>query len=90
VVLDIAVLVSAPDAVRRRALRLAAVRAGSSAGDVARVQVLAMDALVTDYHGQGRVDLPSGVGAVRRCGRVVLVSACEAGAPGHRSELELP
>jgi tRNA(Ile)-lysidine synthase len=73
--LDVDVLAAAPDAVRRRALRAAAVRAGSPAGEVARVHVLAMDALVTDWHGQGRADLPGGVGAVRGCGRLVLVTA---------------
>jgi tRNA(Ile)-lysidine synthase len=72
---DVAVLAAAPDAVRRRALRLAAVRAGSPAGRLARRHVLAIDALVTRWHGQGRVDLPGGVGVSRRCGRLVLVTA---------------
>lgn len=77
--LDVAVLAAAPDAVRRRALRLAAVRAGSPAGSLARRQVLAIDALVTQWHGQGRVDLPGGVGVTRCCGRLVLVTAPEVG-----------
>jgi tRNA(Ile)-lysidine synthetase-like protein len=79
--LDVATLAAAPDALRRRALRLAAVRAGSPAGDVARVHVLAMDALVVRYHGQGRVHLPGGVGAVRACGRLVVVAAPDEGPP---------
>jgi hypothetical protein len=72
--LEVAVLVAAPDAVRRRALRAAALRAGCPAGDLARGHVLAMDALITRWHGQGRVDLPGGVGAARDCGRLVLVA----------------
>jgi tRNA(Ile)-lysidine synthase len=84
--LDVAALAAAPDAVRRRALRAAAVRSGSPAGDVARVHVLAMDALVTDWHGQGRVDLPGGVGVVRACGTLVMVTAPCLGSPAEATE----
>jgi tRNA(Ile)-lysidine synthase len=73
--LDVETLAGAPDAVRRRALRRAASLAGSPAGSLARQHVLAVDALVTRWHGQGGVDLPGRVGVVRVCGRLVLVTA---------------
>jgi tRNA(Ile)-lysidine synthase len=57
-------------AVRRRALRAAAVEAGAPAGSVHRTHVLALDALVTAWHGQGPVHLPGGVVGQRACGRL--------------------
>ena len=72
VALDVAVLAPAPAALRRRALRRAAVRAGSPAGALSRAHVLALDALVTSWRGQGPVDLPAGVRALRACGRLAL------------------
>jgi len=70
--LDAAVLAPAPAALRRRALRRAAVLAGSPAGALSRAHVLALDALVTAWRGQGPVLLPAGVRAVRACGRLAL------------------
>ena len=70
--LDTAVLARAPDALRRRALRSAAIAAGSPAGSLGRTHVLALDALVVDWHGQGPVALPGGVGGHRAYGRLVL------------------
>ncbi|ACQ78961.1 tRNA(Ile)-lysidine synthetase [Beutenbergia cavernae DSM 12333] len=70
--LDVEILAAAPPAVRRRALRRAALDAGSPAGDLAHVHVEALDALVTGYHGQAGVDLPGGRRAVRACGRLTL------------------
>lgn len=69
--LDVARLVDAPLAVRRRALRAFAVAAGAPSGSVHRVHVLALDALVTDWRGQGPVDLPGRIGVTRDCGRLV-------------------
>jgi len=63
--LDVTVLKTLPRAVRTRVLRRAAVAAGAPAGALAAVHVEALDALVTGWHGQGTVDLPSGVGARR-------------------------
>ncbi|MBD8059394.1 tRNA lysidine(34) synthetase TilS [Cellulomonas sp. JH27-2] len=71
-VLDVGVLAQAPVAVRRRAVRAAAVAAGSPAGALLRVHVLALDALVVDWRGQGPVDLPGGLAATRACGRLVI------------------
>ncbi|GAA2726324.1 tRNA lysidine(34) synthetase TilS [Cellulomonas aerilata] len=70
--LDPAVLLAAPAAVRRRALRAAAVAAGAPTGSVHRSHVLALDALVTDWHGQGPVALPGGRAGLRLCGRLRL------------------
>ncbi|MEZ0446733.1 tRNA lysidine(34) synthetase TilS [Cellulomonas sp. ICMP 17802] len=70
--LDVAVLAQAPAALRTRALRAAAIAAGSPAGALHRSHVLAVDALVTDWHGQGAVALPGAVAAHRACGRLAL------------------
>jgi tRNA(Ile)-lysidine synthase len=70
--LDAERLGTLPAAVRRRVLRAAALSAGSPAGSLSASHVAALDALVTEWHGQSRVDLPGGVSAVRRCGRLLL------------------
>ncbi|TQL01717.1 tRNA lysidine(34) synthetase TilS [Cellulomonas sp. SLBN-39] len=72
VVVDVDVLGGGPVAVRRRALRAAAVRAGAPSGSVARSHVLALDALVVGWHGQGPAHLPGRVVARRACGRLYL------------------
>jgi tRNA(Ile)-lysidine synthase len=72
-VLDAERLAKAPDAVRRRALLLAARRAGSPPGALGRRHVLAVDALVTRWRGQGPISLPGGVEVRRACGRLLLV-----------------
>ena len=60
--LTVAALTALPRALRRRVLRLAALAAGAPAGDLFHEHVLAMDRLLTDWHGQRWIDLP---GAVR-------------------------
>ena len=60
-----------PTAVRRRVLRLVALRAGAPASELFHEHVLAVDALVTDWHGQKWVDLPGHLHAVRRDGLIV-------------------
>ena len=70
--LDVDVLAHADDAVRRRAVRAAIVAAGAPEGAVHRVHVLAVDALLVDWHGQGAVQLPGKVEARRRCGTLVV------------------
>ncbi len=59
-------LVGLPTAVRRRVLRLVALRAGAPAADLFHEHVLAVDALVTGWHGQKWVDLPGRIRAARR------------------------
>lgn len=65
-------LLAQPAPLRRRVLRLAALDAGSPASELFHEHVLAMDALLTDWHGQRWVDLPGHVRCVRRDGRLVL------------------
>ncbi|WP_296603943.1 tRNA lysidine(34) synthetase TilS [Nocardioides sp.] len=59
-------LLAQPTSIRRRVLRLAALDAGAAAAGLFHEHVLAMDALLTDWHGQKWVDLPGHV----RCRRV--------------------
>src|SRR5450432_4737678 len=72
--LDAAALAALPAAVRRRVLRLAALSAGCPVGGLGAAHLVAIDALVTDWHGQGPVSLPGGRCAVRRYGRLYLAS----------------
>jgi tRNA(Ile)-lysidine synthase len=65
VTLDLAVLESLPAAVRSRVLRRAAIEAGSPPTDLTAAHVLAVDELVTSWHGQLGVDLPGPVRATR-------------------------
>ena len=68
--LDVAVLARLPTAVRTRVLRAAALAAGSPGGALSAVHVSALDALVTDWHGQQAVALPGSLAGVRRSGRL--------------------
>lgn len=68
--LDVAALALLLPAVRRRVLRTATLRAGVTAGSLAAVHLLAIEALVTDWHGQGSVSLPGGQSASRRYGKL--------------------
>ena len=63
--LSVAALQQLPDAIRSRVLRLAAVRAGALAAQLFHTHVLAIDKLVTDWHGQKWVELPGHVRASR-------------------------
>ena len=76
--LDTAALAALPTAVRTRALRAAALAAGAPASDLSAAHVEAVDRLVTDWHGQGPLQLPGGVTARRTCGTLTL-------APPYRS-----
>lgn len=72
VLVELDPLATAPAALRRRVLRLAALRAGVPAAALTRAHLLAVDGLVTDWHGQGPVHLPGRVEALRACGRLAL------------------
>ena len=67
-------LAELPGAVRTRVLRRLAVAAGSPPGALAAVHIDEVDRLVTAWHGQLHVDLPGGVRAYRRCGRLLFGS----------------
>jgi tRNA(Ile)-lysidine synthase len=66
----VASLAALPRAVRTRVLRAWAHRAG--AGPLTARHVAALDALVTEWHGQGPLDLPGGLRASRASGRLVI------------------
>jgi tRNA(Ile)-lysidine synthase len=68
--LDVDGLAALDGAVRTRVLRQAAIGAGAPPGALAASHVAALDALVTDWHGQGPASLPGGLVAVRRCDRL--------------------
>jgi tRNA(Ile)-lysidine synthetase-like protein len=68
---DVPALAREPVAVRRRVLLEAARRAGCPPGALARTHVLAVDALVTRWRGQGPVHLPGGMMAARACDNLV-------------------
>ncbi|MCQ4081018.1 tRNA lysidine(34) synthetase TilS [Streptomyces sp. RB6PN25] len=70
--LDTAKLYTLPPAVRRRVLRMAAVEAGSPSGSLFARHVEELDRLVTGWRGQGPINLPGGVEARRRNGRLVI------------------
>jgi tRNA(Ile)-lysidine synthase len=73
--LDVAAIAELPRAVRTRVLRRAAIAAGSPPGALAAVHVDGIDRLVTAWHGQRHVDLPGGVRAVRRYGKLLFSQA---------------
>jgi tRNA(Ile)-lysidine synthase len=65
-------LLAQPTSIRRRVLRLVALDAGAPAAELFHEHVLAMDALLTDWHGQKWVDLPGHVRCRRVDGRLAL------------------
>jgi tRNA(Ile)-lysidine synthase len=72
VALDGAEVAALPAAIRRRVLRLAALAAGTPSGALMAAHLLAVDALITDWHGQGDVALPGGRTASRRYGKLTV------------------
>ncbi|MFZ2014771.1 MAG: tRNA lysidine(34) synthetase TilS [Nocardioides sp.] len=56
--------------IRTRVLRRSAVAAGAPSGELFHQHVVAVDALVTGWHGQKWVDLPGHLRAVRRDGLI--------------------
>jgi tRNA(Ile)-lysidine synthase len=62
---DVALLAGMPPALRTRVLRRAALEAGADGSELAAVHVAELDRLVTDWHGQTRVELPGRVSATR-------------------------
>jgi tRNA(Ile)-lysidine synthase len=70
--LDAGALAAAPDALRSRVLRKAALDTGCPGTDLTAGHVDALDDLVSHWHGQRGVDLPGGVVARRIEGRLRL------------------
>ena len=68
-----------PLAIRGRVIRRMCIDLGAQAQDVTRLHVLAVDALVSKWHGQGPVSLPGRVVAHREYGRLVVTTVLDAG-----------
>lgn len=69
--LDARMLLDLPRAVRTRVIRAAAIASGVSQPALASSHVERIEALVSDWHGQGPVDLPGSMAASRAYGRLV-------------------
>ena len=63
-------LLTLPRAIRTRVLRTLAKDAGCTVNDLTREHILAIDALLTNWHGQGPLNLPGNVNVERRHGRL--------------------
>jgi tRNA(Ile)-lysidine synthase len=74
-----------PAAIKTRVLRDAAIMAGCPPGALTAGHVGAVDALVTDWHGQRWVDLPGGVRARRSDGKVWFTSTAAGESEGSES-----
>ncbi|MFI1394031.1 tRNA lysidine(34) synthetase TilS [Streptomyces sp. NPDC020681] len=70
--LECAKLYALPPAVRRRVLRKAVIKAGAPAGSLFARHVEEVDRLITGWRGQGAINLPGRVEAVRQGGRLVI------------------
>jgi tRNA(Ile)-lysidine synthase len=68
--LDAAVLLKQPAPILHGALHSAALAWGAAPSELTRAHVLALSALVVDYHGQGPVFLPGGIHVTRKYGRL--------------------
>jgi tRNA(Ile)-lysidine synthase len=69
-VLDAEELEALPAAIRTRVLRAWARAAGTA--PLTAEHTRALDGLITDWHGQGPIDLPGGFAAVRASGRLTM------------------
>ncbi len=79
--LDVRELAGLPTALRTRVLRAQALAAGAPPARLSAAHVAALDALVTGWHGQGPLQLPGGVVAARRCGRIHLRRSSTSSSP---------
>ena len=67
---DVNLLGALPRAIRTRVIRQLAITNGCPINDVTRDHVLAVDALLTNWHGQGALNLPGAVSVERRHDRL--------------------
>jgi tRNA(Ile)-lysidine synthase len=63
--LEVSVLAALPSALRSRVLRRGALEAGADGSALSAAHVAELDRLVTDWHGQVRIELPGAVACVR-------------------------
>ncbi len=80
--LDAAALTALPLAVRSRVLHGAAVTAGCPAGALTACHIRQLDELLTGWRGQRWIDLPVGVRALRRYGKLLFTKDSEAATGG--------
>jgi tRNA(Ile)-lysidine synthase len=71
---EIADLAKLPQAVRIRVLREAIFRTGAPLGSLSADHLAPVEALITDWHGQGVISLPGGVKVERISGRLSLLA----------------
>jgi tRNA(Ile)-lysidine synthase len=64
-------LAAQPAPVRRRVLRAAAVAAGAPGSELFHQHLLAMDSLITDWHGQHWIEVPGHLRLRRHDGRLI-------------------
>jgi tRNA(Ile)-lysidine synthase len=81
-------LAELPAAIRTRVLRAAAIAAGCPAGALAAPHTDALDALVTGWRGQRWADLPGGVRARRRYGKLLFTTGAGGLAGPEREDAE--
>jgi len=67
---DVNLLGALPRAIRTRVIRQLAITNGCPINDLTREHVLAIDALLTNWHGQGALNLPGAVSVERRHDRL--------------------
>lgn len=79
--LDVDRLAGLPRAVRTRLLRRAALDTGAPSSALTRDHILAVESLISDWHGQGPLDLPGPLRASRGCGRLRLYRSEPLGSP---------
>ena len=71
--IEVSELARLPRAVRTRVLRRAIYALGAPAGSLTAEHIAPLEALISDWHGQGESSLPGGVKAMRISGRLSLV-----------------
>jgi len=75
-------LASLPQAIRSRVIRRMCLDLGAASDAISLAHVQAVDALITDWHGQGAVSLPARVNARRDYGRLILTASVPPPTPG--------
>ena len=75
--LEVASLGSIPKAIRARVLRRAITVAGAPLGSISADHLAPVEALITEWSGQGEIDLPGGVKVTRISGRLSLSNTKE-------------
>jgi tRNA(Ile)-lysidine synthase len=71
--IEVSRLVGLPRAVRTRVLRLAIYALGAPPGSLTAEHIAPVEALISDWHGQGETSLPGGIKAMRNSGRLSLL-----------------